>query len=393
MNRNLSQSECTALESFLQPIMTHGMDGVLEVMRVLLNEAMKLERAQVLGAGDYERTATRVGYANGYKPKTVNTRLGSMTLEVPQTREVDFYPGCLEKGLRSERALMAALAEMYVQGVSTRKVNAVLEELCGLEVSSSQVSRVVKLMDEELQAWRTRAIGQMDYLLLDARYEKVRVDGRVRDCALLTAYGINVDGRRTVLGVSVELSEAEVHWRKFLESLATRGLHGLKLITSDSHTGLKAARMAVFPSVPWQRCQFHLQKNASAHLPKKSMQQEVHDKIKAVFNAPDQAEAERLMRKTVDFYREMASDLSAWLEENLPESLTVFTFRDLSETQRKKLRTTNMVEFQNKELKKRTRLIRVFPNKDSLLRIATAMLVELDEKWQAENKAYIGVSK
>ena len=377
------------MESLLQPVLDQGLDGVLDVMRLILNESMRIERAKFLRADNYERTTERNGYANGYKPKTLNTRLGAMTVNVPQTRDCDFYPSCLEKGLRSERALTAAMMEMYVQGVSTRKVNAVLEELCGLEVSSSQVSRVNKLMDEEIEAWRNRRLGRMDYLLLDARYEKVRTDGVVRDCALLTAYGVDEKGKRTVLGVSVEMSEAEIHWRNFLESLVSRGLHGLKMITSDNHSGLKAARMAVFPSVPWQRCQFHLQQNASAYIPKKTMREDVHAKIKNIFNAPDQLEAERLLKISAELYRENASDLAAWMEENITDGLTVFSNKELNTSQQKKLRTTNMVEFQNKELKKRTRIIRVFPNKNSLLRIAASMLIELDEKWQTESKAYI----
>ena len=377
------------MESLLQPVLDQGLDGVLDVMRLILNESMRIERAKFLRADNYERTTERNGYANGYKPKTLNTRLGAMTVNVPQTRDCDFYPSCLEKGLRSERALTAAMMEMYVQGVSTRKVNAVLEELCGLEVSSSQVSRVNKLMDEEIEAWRNRRLGRMDYLLLDARYEKVRTDGVVRDCALLTAYGVDDKGKRTVLGVSVEMSEAEIHWRNFLESLVSRGLHGLKMITSDNHSGLKAARMAVFPSVPWQRCQFHLQQNASAYIPKKTMREDVHAKIKNIFNAPDQLEAERLLKISAELYRENASDLAAWMEENITDGLTVFSNKELNTSQQKKLRTTNMVEFQNKELKKRTRIIRVFPNKNSLLRIAASMLIELDEKWQTESKAYI----
>ena len=276
---------------------------------------------------------------------------------------------------------------MYINGVSTRKVTHVLEAMCGLEVNSMQVSRAARMLDEEFEIWRNRPIGAVRYLLLDARYERVRVDKTVRDCALLIAYGIREDGSRSVLGVSVELSEAEAHWRKFLNSLAERGLCGLKLITSDDHSGLKAARMSVFPSVPWQRCQFHLQQNASVHVPKKAMQEEAHADIRNIFNMPTREEAERLLKLTVTKYQDTASDLSAWLENDLQEGFTVFDVA--SAPARKKLRTTNMVEFQNKELKKRTRCIRVFPNKESLLRIATALLIELDEAWQTESKAYI----
>jgi len=381
--------EFSTTETILQPILENGREGILEAVKLLLNEAMRMERSQALNAGHYERSAARVDYANGYKPKTVQSAMGEMTLDIPQTRSGGFYPSCLEKGLRSDRALNLALAEMYVNGVSTRKVTNILEKMCGLEVSSMQVSRAAKMLDEEFESWRTRPIGCIRYLLLDARYEKVRVDRTVRDCALLIAYGIRADGSRSVLGVSVELSEAEVHWRKFLSSLAERNLSGLAMITSDSHAGLAAARMSVFPSVPWQRCQFHLQQNASAYVPKKAMREEVHDDIRNIFNMPTKEEAERLLKLSAAKYREKASDLSAWMESELPEGFTVF--EKAPAAARRKLRTTNMVEFQNKELKKRTRCIRVFPNKESLLRVATALLIELDEAWQTESKAYIAI--
>ena len=274
--------EFSTTETILQPILENGREGILEAVKLLLNEAMRMERSQSLNAGHYERSAARVDYANGYKPKTVQSAMGEMTLDIPQTRSSSFYPSCLEKGLRSDRALNLALAEMYINGVSTRKVTNILEKMCGLEVSSMQVSRAAKMLDEEFESWRRRPIGCIRYLLLDARYEKVRVDRIVRDCALLIAYGIRADGSRSVLGVSVELSEAEVHWRKFLSSLAERNLSGLAMITSDSHAGLAAARMSVFPSVPWQRCQFHLQQNASAYVPKKAMQEDVHNDIRNI---------------------------------------------------------------------------------------------------------------
>ncbi len=386
MDRHLPQDYDSPLSPFLQPILESGQDGILEAMRILLNEAMLIERAQTLNAAPYERCDGRQGYANGFKPKTVRTRLGAVELQVPQTRGVDFYPSCLEKGLRSERSLNCAMAEMYIQGVSTRKVTKVLEEMCGLEVSSSQVSRVTVQLDEELAQWRERPLGAISHLIVDARYEKVRVDRTVRDCALLIAYGVTPEGMRTVLGVSVALSEAEVHWSDFFRSLVKRGLHGIVTITSDDHAGLGAARKSVFPGVRWQRCQFHLQQSASSHVPKKSMNDDVHGAIRNVFNAPDKDEAQRLLDKTVEKYAEDASDLSDWMAENIPEGLTVF---DLPEAKRKKLRTSNMAELQNKELKKRTRLIRVFPNKESLLRIASAILMELDEEWLSADKRYM----
>ena len=280
---------------------------------------------------------------------------------------------------------------MYIHGVATREVTTILEKMCGLEVSAMQVSRATEMLDAEFKKWREQPLPEpIKYLLLDARYEKVRrEDNTVVDCALLIAHGITESGRRCVLGVSVELSEAEVHWRKFLESLIARGLHGLKLIVSDNHVGLKAARMSVFPSVPWQRCQFHLQQNATAHIPRKSMQQEVHNDIRDVFNMPTRSDAEIQLKKLIEKYGKTAPDLSNWLENELPEGFTVFNVEPDSLNARRKLRTTNMVEFQNKELKKRTRCIRVFPNKESLLRIATALLIELDEKWLANGKVYL----
>ncbi len=228
-----------------------GMSGMADAMQILLNEAMKIERSQYLGAEHYERNLQRTGYANGYKPKTVKTRIGELPVDVPQTRDGGFYPSCLEKGLRSEQALNLALAEMYVNGVSTRKVSAVVEKMCGMSVSSQMVSKVAIRLDEAFEKWRTRPLGRIKYLFLDARYESVRVDSLVRDCAVLIAVGIDGDGKRDILGVSVDLSEAEVHWRNFLKSLVKRGLNGVEMIISDAHAGLGAARKSVLPSVPW----------------------------------------------------------------------------------------------------------------------------------------------
>lgn len=256
------QPDSNVVETVVQLLCESGLSQMAEAVRIMLNEAMKIERSQAIEAEPYERNQRRRGYANGFKPKTLETRLGSMTVQVPQTRGVDFYPSALEKGVRSERALKLAVAEMYVQGVSTRKVTEDMQQLCGLEVSSTQVSRAAQFLDAELSAWRQRPIAEVPYLVLDARYEKVRHGGSVVSGAVLIAVGIAPDGHRALLGVSVWLSEAEVHGRDFLGSLQERGLHGVKLIVSDDHAGLKAAREARFAAVPWQRCQFHRQQNA-----------------------------------------------------------------------------------------------------------------------------------
>jgi len=260
------------LSDVLQLLASQGSASLAECFRILLNEAMFQERSATLRAQPYERTDERLGRANGFKPKTLATRVGEVELRIPQVRDgVPFYPSALERGVRSEQALNLAMAQMYVQGVSTRKVTQIVEELCGHEVSSTRVSQCAAKLDEQLELWRKRRLEAYPYLILDARYEKVRQGGVLVDCAVLIAMGIGTDGKRAILGVSAALSEAEAHWRSFLAALVQRGLHGVKFIVSDAHEGMAAARKAVFPSVPWQRCQFHLQQNAQAYVPRLEM--------------------------------------------------------------------------------------------------------------------------
>ena len=361
-------------------LLTHsGLDGLADALRVLLNAAMLVEREHYLGAGHYERSDERRGHANGFKPKTLSTRVGKLDLRIPQVREGGFYPSSLERGTRSERALKAALAEMYVQGVSTRKVAAITEQLCGFEVSSSQVSRATAELDEAFEQWRQRPLGEFAYVQVDARYEKVREGGVVVDQAVLWGVGIDAEGKRHVLGVSVERSEAEIHWRRFLTSLVSRGLRGVRLITSDDHAGLGAARKAVFPSVPWQRCQFHLQQNAAQYVPRLEMRAQVARDLRAVFNAPSMEEAERLLAMATGRYEKAAPSLAEWMEEAVPRGLVVFAF---PEEHRKKLRTSNLCERINRELKRRTRVVSVFPNAGSCERLVTAVLMEISEDWE-----------
>ena len=372
------QEDFTLPTEYLEQIGENGIAYLPELIRILVNVAMKAERQKHLGAGPYERTPERQGYANGYKPKTVQTRIGSITFDVPQVREGDFYPGALEKGLRSERALTVALAEMYVQGVSTRKVKAITEQLCGTSVSSSQVSQAAAKLDEVLKAWRNRSLGEYVYLYLDARYEKVRMDGQVRDAAVLMAAGVNWEGQREILGVSIALSEQEVHWRTFLQSLVQRGLQGVRLIISDAHTGLRAARKAVFGGIPWRRCQFHLQRNAQAYVPRRSMLGEVHNDIRTIFNAPDRVTAEAWLARTVQKYAETASQLADWMENNIPEGLSMFNF---PQSHRRRIRTANLLERTNREVKRRTRVVGIFPNEAACLRLISAFLMEKSEAW------------
>jgi transposase-like protein len=248
----------TGLEEILELLRADNPTPFVSALQVLMNAAMVFERQKALGAAPYERSEERTGYANGFKPRTLNTRMGALQLKVPQTRGLEFYPSMLEKGQRSERAFMAALAEMYVQGTSTRKVKAIVEAMCGFEVSSTQVSKATTELDKVLGPWRERKLQAMSFVYLDATYEKIRRNGIVEDAAILTAFGVDSEGNRRILGVSVAVSEAEVHWRQFLESLCARGLSGMNMVISDAHSGLRKALRAVYPSVPWQRCQFHL---------------------------------------------------------------------------------------------------------------------------------------
>lgn len=379
------QAHPNVVREVVQALAEHGFDGMARAMELLINECMKIERQQALGAGPYQRSQARRGQANGFKPKRLKTRVGELRLAVPQVRNGTFYPTALERGSRSEKALRLALAEMYVQGVSTSKVTKITEELCGCEISSSDVSRATALLDEDLQKWRSRPLGHFKYLILDARYEKIRHGGSLVDCAVLTAIGVDPEGRRSVLGVSVSLSEAEVHWREFFKSLLGRGLHGVVLITSDAHAGLKEARKACFAGVPWQRCRFHLMRNALAHVPREEMKREVLDDLKSVLDSADEHIAAEQLRRVVHKYEKSAPKLAEWMDANVPESFAVFR---LPPSHRQRLRTTNMEERLNRELKRRTRVATLFPNEASLLRLVTAVLMEVSEEWET-GKRYV----
>jgi len=386
----MDRQQDTGIEAILEQLIEHGPNDIASVFARAFELAMRIERERFLGAGHYERTANRQGYANGTKPKRIDTPAGTVTVQVPKTaghEGAPFYPQSLERGRRSVRAVMLAVAEMYIKGVSTREVEAVMREFGIESLSSSQVSRAMKMLDEELEAWRTRPLGEIRYLFLDARYEKVRMGGVVRDAAVLSAIGIGADERRRVLGVSVALSEAEVHWRAFLEGLQARGMRGVEYVVSDDHSGLRAARRAVLGGANWQRCQFHLAQNAIHHAPNVAIRKRIGAELRAVWNAADLPKAEAALAELVVSYRDAAPKLAEWLEENVPEGLAVFALPD---HHRRRLRTSNPIERAiQQELKRRTVKVRVFPNEESLERLVSAVLVEIDEKWAVDTKAYI----
>ena len=380
----------TTIEAILEQLIATGATDLGRVFGQLFELALQIEREQFLKANHYERTPERQGYANGYKPKRIDTPAGTVTLQVPKTAghaSDPFYPQSLERGQRSSRAVMLAVAEMYIKGVATRQAEAVMSKFGIESLTSTQVSRATKLLDDELAAWRNRPLGQMKYLIIDARYEKARYDGVVRDVAVLSAIGIGADERRHVLGLSVKLSEAEVHWRAFLESLQARGMCGTTFIVSDNHAGLKAARRAVLGAATWQRCQFHLAQNAVNHAPNRDTRERIGKQLRAVWNASSLQTAQAELDTLVASYREKHPNFAVWLENNIPEGLAVFS---LPEAHRKRMRTSNGIERPiQQELKRRTSKVRVFPNVDSLERLSTAVLVEIDEKWETETKAYI----
>jgi transposase-like protein len=382
--------QTTHQDPLINLLFEDGLQNALpRIAEILMNAAMLLEREKHIGAAPYQRAANdRNGYANGFKSRNFQTGIGALELSVPQVRQSDtpFRTSLLEKGSRSDRALKSAIATMYVEGVSTRRVTRIMEQMCGFEVSSGQVSNLNKQLDSEFEKWRNRPLPGISFMTVDATYYKVRIDGVVRDCATLIAHGIRRDdGKRMILGVSCALSEAEVHWRGFLNGLKERGIGIPDLVTSDAHSGLKAALKASLNGTPWQRCQFHLQQNAQEYVTKQHLKGKVASDIKVIFNADDRAHAEERLKDFVKIYGESQPRLAAWAEENLPEGFAVFAF---PEAHRKRLRTSNACENVNGQIKKRTRVVGLFPSEESLLRLVTGVLIEISETWET-GKTYL----
>ena len=385
---NTTETNDTEILEMMQTLMNEGLEGFPAVMAKMYNLAMQFERELHLGAGKYERTDARRGYANGYKPKTLNTHAGKLALQIPQVRnsETPFYPRSLERGTRCERALKLAVAEMYIKGVSTRKVQAVFDRLCDVNITAEQVSRAMREMDEELDKWRNRPIGSVKVLFADATYHKARVNGVVVSVATFIVAGILEDGHRAILAVDSDLSENEVHWRRVFSNLIKRGMHGVKLLVSDSHDGLCAAREATLNGVPWQRCQMHLQQTAQAYVTKASLKAEVAEDIRSIFRVGSLVEAKRMLDEAVAKYSKCQAKLAAWMEDNIPEGFTVFAF---PASVRQFLRTNNMMENLNKQIKSRTRLVPAFPNINSLMRLVSAICVEISDDWETGNFKYM----
>ena len=353
-------------------------DFMKGLVREVLQQVLEAEMEETLGAGKSERVEGRQGYRSGYYSRRLVTRVGNIELRVPQDRQGHFRTEVFERYQRSEKALVGALTEMYVQGVSTRKVKAITEELCGHEFSASTISRLNKNLDEELEKFATRRLEEdYPYLILDARYEKVREDGVIRSRAVLVAIGVNWDGRRCVLAVELANRESTSSWKEFLERIRQRGLRGVEFVASDDHPGLKRAIAEVVPEAAWQRCYVHFLRNALDHLPRKA-DDDCLTELRWIYDRRNLQEARQDLAAWLKKWGQRYGKLCQWVEDNIEETLT---FYRLPQSHHKHLKSTNMLERLNEELKRRTLVVRIFPNGESCLRLVRALAVEIHENW------------
>ncbi len=351
-----------------------------EIVQRVVQEVLEAEMTEHIGAAPYERTDARKGQRNGHKPRALRTRVGILNLAVPQDREGTFSTRLFARYQRNEKALCLALMEMYVEGVSTRKVKEITQELCGTSFSKSLVSSLAGRLDTELEAWRNRRLeaDAYPYLFVDARYEKVRVDHRVVSQGVLVASAIREDGIREILGVAVADTESEATYHELFRSLRSRGLSGVELVISDDHSGLKAAVLRQFQGASWQRCQVHYSRNLLGMV-NHARRKELAADLRGIFAAADREVALDLASSVAEKWRGKGNEkVAERLEEHVEEGLACLSF---PESHRRRIRTTNGLERFNQELKRRTRVVRIFPNSNSCLRLVTALAVEQSEEW------------
>lgn len=381
----MAQGSMAGIEQFLQGLFVRE-QGLKELVAWLANVAMQQEVTQHLGAGPHERSDDRRGHRNGTKPRTLNTRVGELELSVPQVRGCEpYHPSLFARFERSERALMVACSEMYFQGVSTRKVRDVLESLGAGEISAMTVSRVAQEVDEKLATFRNRRLDATEYpyLKVDARYEKVRIDGKVVSQAVLTVMGFTSGGRREILDWRVANSESESNWSQVTRSLVDRGLRGVKLVVSDAHRGIRGATDRHLQGAAWQRCQVHFKREMGNKVSYKQ-QKELMDDLRAVLAPQDKSECLRRGEEMAVKWEKRSPAVSKMLREGLEDCLTVLSFpRD----HQLRLSSTNMLERLMRHVKQRTRVVGIFPNAQSCDRLIGALLLEVHEKWQTEPAA------
>jgi putative transposase len=366
-------------------------DKLRQVLQVLVDIAMREEAGVHLGADQHERCESRRGYRNGNKTRKLATRLGELHLSVPQVRGCEpYHPSMFARWQRSERALLVACAEMYFQGVSTRNVQSVLQEMCGLELSSATVSRVAAELDEKLAFFRARRLDHTswEYLMIDARYEKVRVEGKVVSQAVLVTVGFTAQGRREVLDWRVGDSESEQHWGQMFASLKDRGLGSVKLVVSDAHKGIRAAISRHLQGSAWQRCRVHYKREMGRRVSYKKLK-ELNQDLAVVFSSEDKSQCLLRAQEMADKWQKTAPSVAVMLE-SVEDCLTVNSF---PEHHRKRLNSTNLLENIMKRLKKRTRVVGVFPNRAACDRLIGAQLLELHESWQTESRSYFNMEQ
>ena len=376
----MTGNQCKGNRINLQEIFGANKDGLKELLREVLQEVLEQEMTDAIGAEKGERSPGRVGYRSGYYGRSLVTRVGKLELRIPQDRQGQFSTQIFERYQRSEKALVSALAEMYIQGVSTRKVKAITEELCGHAFSASAISAVNKTLDESLELFAKRPLEEVyPYLVLDARYEKVRRDGVIRSQAVQIAIGINAEGRRQILAVELANRESQTSWKDFLLALKGRGLRGVEFVVSDDHPGLKRAIAEVIPEAVWQRCYVHFLRNARDHLPRKAVD-DCMQELRWLYDRRDLAEAQKDLAQWLERWGQKYPKLCEWVEENIGE------FYQLPLQHHKHLKSTNMLERFNEEIKRRTRVVRIFPNEASCLRLIRALAAETHEDWLEANR-------
>ena len=374
----MTGNKCKGGKINLQEIFGAEKDGLKELLREVLQEVLEQEMTDALGAEKGERRPGRLGYRSGYYSRSLVTRVGKLELRIPQDRQGQFSTQIFERYQRSEKALVSALAEMYIQGVSTRKVKAITEELCGHAFSASAISAVNKTLDESLERFAKRPLEEAyPYLVLDARYEKVRQDGVIRSQAVQIAIGINDEGRRQILAVELANRESQTSWKDVLLELKSRGLRGVEFVVSDDHPGLKRAIAEVLPEAVWQRCYVHFLRNALDHLPRKAVDDCLQE-LRWLYDRRDLAEAQKDLAQWLERWATKYPKLCEWVEENIGETLT---FYQLPLQHHKHMKSTNMLERFNEEIKRRTRVVRIFPNEASCLRLIRALAAETHEDW------------
>jgi len=353
-------------------------DFMRPLVQDVVQQVLESEMDETVGAEKGERTSQRLGYRSGYYSRTLVTRVGKLELRVPQDRQGKFRTEIFDRYQRSEKALVVALAEMYVHGVSTRKVKAITEELCGHEFSASTISRINEGLDEELAKFSARKLEEdYPYLILDARYEKVREEGVIRSRAVLVAIGINWDGRRCVLAVELANRESQTSWKDFLVGLKERGLRGVEFVVSDDHAGLKKAIAEILPSAVWQRCYVHFLRNALDYLPRRG-DDDCMMELRWLYDRHDVQESRRDLAAWLSKWASKYPKLCDWVETNIEET---FSFYRLPREHHKHMKSTNMLERLNEEIKRRTHVVRIFPNEASCLRLIRALAVEIHENW------------